>query len=247
MQSELSSIERGTAARTAQKPPGLPGRSLQAIDRPSAYEIAGHRVAVYCEKERLPTNIRSLRTRSSRFELQKLAKELYKMLGAFRSILGRQSPASTIQKLSGQAWRRTFTNSTPSKTIQWRGRKAGFAPASRILQQTRLGNQAKLWRNTQQNLLSRTTRRNFNWSRPRTRKSQASGPGTQVPEQNLSLSARLKKLSREYGWAAVGVYFGLSVLDFPFCFALVRFIGVDRIGTFSPTHVSTTLSEESLS
>jgi len=50
------------------------------------------------------------------------------------------------------------------------------------------------------------------------------------PAQPLSLSARLKKLSREYGWSAVGVYFALSVLDFPFCFLLVRVVGVERIG-----------------
>lgn len=42
----------------------------------------------------------------------------------------------------------------------------------------------------------------------------------------------MKKLSREYGWAAVGVYLGLSALDFPFCFALVRLFGVERIGHY---------------
>ncbi|KAL6856477.1 hypothetical protein J3F83DRAFT_752677 [Trichoderma novae-zelandiae] len=49
-------------------------------------------------------------------------------------------------------------------------------------------------------------------------------------EESLSLSGRFKKLSREYGWSAVGVYFALSVLDFPFCFLLVRIVGTDRIG-----------------
>ncbi|KAL7823245.1 hypothetical protein V8C26DRAFT_385853 [Trichoderma gracile] len=49
-------------------------------------------------------------------------------------------------------------------------------------------------------------------------------------EENLSLSGRFKKLSREYGWSAVGVYFALSVLDFPFCFLLVRIVGTERIG-----------------
>jgi hypothetical protein len=37
-------------------------------------------------------------------------------------------------------------------------------------------------------------------------------------------------LSREYGWAALGVYLGLSALDFPFCFVAVRLLGVERIG-----------------
>lgn len=49
-------------------------------------------------------------------------------------------------------------------------------------------------------------------------------------EEPHSLSQRLKKLSREYGWSALGVYLLLSALDFPLCFAAVRLLGVDRIG-----------------
>ena len=45
-----------------------------------------------------------------------------------------------------------------------------------------------------------------------------------------SLSERLRKLSREYGWTALGVYLALSALDFPFCFLAVRMLGPDRIG-----------------
>lgn len=45
-----------------------------------------------------------------------------------------------------------------------------------------------------------------------------------------TLSARMRKLSREYGWSALGVYLGLSVLDFPFCFLAVRWLGTERIG-----------------
>ncbi|KAL7793555.1 hypothetical protein V8C37DRAFT_378220 [Trichoderma ceciliae] len=52
----------------------------------------------------------------------------------------------------------------------------------------------------------------------------------QGAKEDLSLSGRFKKLSREYGWSAVGVYFALSVLDFPFCFLLVRIVGTERIG-----------------
>jgi len=44
------------------------------------------------------------------------------------------------------------------------------------------------------------------------------------------IQARLKKLSKEYGWVALGVYFGLSLLDFPFCFLAVRLAGPERIG-----------------
>ncbi|KAI0446234.1 hypothetical protein F4803DRAFT_505046 [Xylaria telfairii] len=74
----------------------------------------------------------------------------------------------------------------------------------------------------------RTNKRSFrNTSRLRDSKPRPSKSNTQAPQ---GLSARLKKLSREYGWAAVGVYLSLSVLDFPFCFLLVRVVGTDRIG-----------------
>lgn len=55
-------------------------------------------------------------------------------------------------------------------------------------------------------------------------------PNLGSPEPAPSLSQRLRKLSREYGWTAVGVYFALSALDFPFCFLAVRALGTDRIG-----------------
>ena len=48
----------------------------------------------------------------------------------------------------------------------------------------------------------------------------------------------MKKLSREYGWSAVGVYMALSVLDFPFCFLLVRTVGVDRIAAVEEVVIS---------
>jgi hypothetical protein len=47
---------------------------------------------------------------------------------------------------------------------------------------------------------------------------------------NLSFSQRLRKLSQEYGWAALGVYLALTALDFPFCFLAVKLLGTDRIG-----------------
>jgi N-terminal acetyltransferase 2 len=40
----------------------------------------------------------------------------------------------------------------------------------------------------------------------------------------------MRKLSREYGWSAVGVYFALTALDFPFCYLFVRQMGTDKIG-----------------
>ena len=47
---------------------------------------------------------------------------------------------------------------------------------------------------------------------------------------NLSFSQRLRKLSQEYGRAALGVYLALTALDFPFCFLAVKLLGTDRIG-----------------
>lgn len=45
-------------------------------------------------------------------------------------------------------------------------------------------------------------------------------------------------MSREYGWAAVYVYFGLSALDFPFCFLAVKLLGTDTIGHWEHVIVS---------
>ncbi|KAL9138558.1 MAG: hypothetical protein Q9175_000240 [Cornicularia normoerica] len=57
-------------------------------------------------------------------------------------------------------------------------------------------------------------------------------PSLNSPTSSLSLSQRLRKLSREYGWSAFGVYMLLTALDFPFCFAAVRYLGTDRIGHY---------------
>ncbi|KAI9781811.1 MAG: hypothetical protein M1835_004184 [Candelina submexicana] len=55
-------------------------------------------------------------------------------------------------------------------------------------------------------------------------------PDLGSPKPSLSLYQRLRKLSREYGWSAFGVYMLLTALDFPFCFLAVRWLGTDRIG-----------------
>lgn len=49
-------------------------------------------------------------------------------------------------------------------------------------------------------------------------------------ETKQSLGARLKDLSKRYGYAAVAVYLGLSAIDFPLCFLAVRTVGAERIG-----------------
>ncbi|KAL2410319.1 hypothetical protein ABEF95_007717 [Exophiala dermatitidis] len=67
--------------------------------------------------------------------------------------------------------------------------------------------------------------------------SSSSGSGS-ASEEKLSFSQRMKKLSREYGWSALGVYLMLTALDFPFCFLAVRWLGTDRIGHWEHVVVS---------
>lgn len=40
----------------------------------------------------------------------------------------------------------------------------------------------------------------------------------------------MRKLSREYGYAALGVYLALTALDLPFCYLAVSYLGTERIG-----------------
>ena len=68
------------------------------------------------------------------------------------------------------------------------------------------------------------------WNSTNSKQSPDPTPNLGSPEPAPSLSQRLKKLSREYGWTAVGVYLALSALDFPFCFLAVRALGTERIG-----------------
>lgn len=170
------------------------------------------------------------------------------MLPANRATALIRSPAmaskpstSPLQRLSAQSWRST-TRSTPPhpfRTLHTRttggsttAAKAG-APGSAPSAWWLAFSTRSAWRSSTNatgihNLLARTRqRRNFSWSWAR--RSQT-GTGAQA-EESLSLSGRLRKLSREYGWSAVGVYLGLSVLDFPFCFLLVKWAGTERIGT----------------
>ncbi|KUJ18179.1 uncharacterized protein LY89DRAFT_644138 [Mollisia scopiformis] len=74
--------------------------------------------------------------------------------------------------------------------------------------------------------------RNFHKTRPRLN---GAAPASEEP---TTLGGRLKKLSREYGWSAVGVYFALSALDFPFCYLLVNSLGTEKIGEWEEFIVS---------
>lgn len=115
-----------------------------------------------------------------------------------------QNSALTVRRPVASA--RGFSNVAAQAPGRWTGR-------------------ARPWATNPLKMGARTSRRGFRFSSKR-----SNSQGGKEAEEAPSLSARLKKLSREYGWSAVGVYLGLSVLDFPFCFLLVRTVGTDRIG-----------------
>ncbi|KAL9527150.1 hypothetical protein SMMN14_09152 [Sphaerulina musiva] len=50
-----------------------------------------------------------------------------------------------------------------------------------------------------------------------------------------TLSGRMKEMSRKYGWTVTGIYLGLSVLDFPFCFLAVKWFGTERVAEIEHT------------
>ncbi|EPY51071.1 N alpha-acetylation like protein Nat2 [Schizosaccharomyces cryophilus OY26] len=54
--------------------------------------------------------------------------------------------------------------------------------------------------------------------------------GSSAPTGRLSLSQRVKDLTKKYGWWALGVYLGISAIDFGISFAFVRTLGTEKIG-----------------
>lgn len=96
---------------------------------------------------------------------------------------------------------------------------------------------ARRTRPTHLQLRQRTTLPNRNTRRTNSSSSTTTTNNTSAKENN-TLSQRLRTLSREYGWAALGVYLGLSALDFPLCFVAVRLLGVERIGHWEHVVVS---------
>ncbi|KAL5386474.1 hypothetical protein DPSP01_004199 [Paraphaeosphaeria sporulosa] len=74
---------------------------------------------------------------------------------------------------------------------------------------------------------SRLFRRNYSKKRS-TNSHPDPTPHLGSPEPQ-SFTARLKKLSREYGWTVVGVYLALTVADLPLCFLAVKYVGAERI------------------
>ena len=110
--------------------------------------------------------------------------------------------------------RRSFRLLQQTSQQTFRTRPSHFSTFQRISQTPRLSPSP----------FSRAARRTFQRAARRLEST------TATANEELSLSQRLKKLSREYGWSAVGVYLALSALDFPFCFLAVRLLGTDRIG-----------------
>lgn len=151
-------------------------------------------------------------------------------LGAFRAIIegGGGLSRPHLQKDLRQTWRRSFTSSHVAKAwlqqARFRSGRLGPSAAKGMF------SDAAQFSRTRQSGSTFTSplRRMFHSSKSRWSQAAPNAEAT----QSLSLGQRLKKLSREYGWSAVGVYFALSVLDFPFCFLLVRAVGTDRIGKF---------------
>lgn len=62
--------------------------------------------------------------------------------------------------------------------------------------------------------------------------------GAAAEPEPQGLGAKMRKLSREYGWSALGVYFALTALDFPFCYLFVKQMGTDRIGEWEHIVIS---------
>lgn len=148
-------------------------------------------------------------------------------IGAFDAILGTAGVNGLSGRLAGrQLLVRRITTRSPQGPVPWHDRMA-VASNTRQLWTRRLERPKRFTSQACRAPSGRAApRRPFHSTK--TRRS-AEGAKEKEPEPN-SLSARLKKLSREYGWAAVGVYLTLSVLDFPFCFLLVRTLGTERIG-----------------
>ncbi|KAI1136195.1 hypothetical protein F5Y05DRAFT_415378 [Hypoxylon sp. FL0543] len=130
----------------------------------------------------------------------------------FRPILGSTGSGvlrRVLPNAERAAWRRTFFSRS---------------------QQAKIGSRPSITNSVPKSSKSpfRSTKRSFHrTSQLRDTKSSPKDTTSQEPQ---GITARLRKLSREYGWAALGVYLGLTVLDFPFCFLLVRSVGTDRIG-----------------
>lgn len=138
----------------------------------------------------------------------------------------------TEQLLFGGAARKSARSSRPPGPIFRTLFTSTKGPAAARFQNTSIGESALLYWRFQRSTLARRIRSLRAKSDKANTQHVNPTPHLGSPDPAPSLSQRLKQLSKEYGWTALGVYLGLSVLDFPFCFLAVRFIGTDRIGHY---------------
>ncbi|KAI1009431.1 hypothetical protein LB504_003614 [Fusarium proliferatum] len=123
------------------------------------------------------------------------------------------------------AWTRLFTSQSQNKTARQllRLKTIPWDSVMARLRSARFG----IGSTTTPGMLQGVLRRGFRFTTKRkTNKKSTIGEA----EEPKGLTAKLKKLTKEYGWVTVGVYLGLTVLDFPFCFLFVRMVGADKIG-----------------
>ncbi|KAK3898530.1 hypothetical protein C8A05DRAFT_47179 [Staphylotrichum tortipilum] len=149
--------------------------------------------------------------------------------GAFDALGGSAVRGTVARDVIGKRiWAARMPAQAPAVPRHQRALMSQLAPARRTVAQPRF---------VQLRTPFLRPRRPFHSSRPH-RSDAASKSGDAAPAESLSLSQRLKKLSREYGWTAVGIYLALSVLDFPFCFLLVRTVGTEKIAHLEDIVVS---------
>ncbi|KAK4496461.1 hypothetical protein PRZ48_012441 [Zasmidium cellare] len=118
--------------------------------------------------------------------------------------------------------RRNFAGQLPKLSPQAAPLRRGFTTSNlRISNRSQL---SRLWRKSPLR----------NGRQARHNSTQAAGDEV-ASKKSLSLSERMKEMSRKYGWIVVGIYLGLSVLDFPFCFLAVRWFGTERIAEIEHT------------
>ena len=130
------------------------------------------------------------------------------------TLLTRKVPVKTVQ---------SFFSRAPSPYY----RTPALSADSLVRKHVNLSHHPQLsWKLPRQPRRYQTNQRNAG-ARPRP--DLTSQLGSPPPQPSLTLSERFRKLSREYGWTALGVYVALSALDFPICFLAVRTLGTQRI------------------
>lgn len=146
------------------------------------------------------------------------------MFGAWIGAL----PRSLRRARAGQltAWEEAAQNMFRAQARSMHGQAwKGNAPSSRLLMgSSRYGHTRPTFA-TRHPTGQTLAKRGFRFS-PWRRNAGSGGKA----EDTLSLGQKFRKLSKEYGKAAVVVYFMLSILDYPFFFLLVRAVGTDRVG-----------------